>query len=90
MADRNDGFYVMAFHSVNHSIQTEIKARKLFRLTVIPTPRELTNDCGIAIRFLDCDIAGIEAFHKALTVPADVYFLSDERINGKRKSEKVL
>ena len=90
MADRNDGFYVMAFHSVNHSIQTEKKANELFKLTVIPTPRELTNDCGIAIKFHDCDIAAIEAFFKTLTVPADVYFLSDEKINGRRSSEKVL
>ena len=80
----------MAFHSVNHSIQTEKKAKEQFELTVIPTPRELTNDCGIAIRFHDNDITTIEAFHKTLTVPADVYFLSNEKTGGKRMSEKVL
>ena len=90
MKDRNDGFYVMAFSSANHSIQTQEKANKLFKLTVMPTPRELSNDCGIAIRFNDCGIAEIEAFHKTLTVPADVYFLSNEKINGKRKVEKVV
>ena len=90
MTERNDGFYVMAFHSVNHSIQTEKKAKELFELTVIPTPRELTNDCGITIKFQSSDIAAIEAFHKTLTVPADVYFLSNDKIDGKRKTEKLL
>jgi len=90
MTDKSNGFYVMAFHSVNHSIQTEKKASELFKLTVIPTPRELTNDCGIAIKFHDCNIAAIEAFHKTLTVPADVYFLSNKKSDGKRSSEKVL
>ena len=90
MADKYDGFYVMAFQSANHSIQTEKKAKALFSLTVMPTPRELTNDCGMAIRFNDCDINAIEAFHKTLTVPADVYFLSSEKINGKRKVTKLL
>ena len=90
MTDRNEGFYVMAFQSANHSIQTQKKADKLFKLTVMPTPRELSNDCGIAIRFNDCDISEIEEFRKTLTVPADVYFLSNEKTNGKRKVEKLL
>jgi len=90
MANKTNGFYVMAFHSVSHSIQTEKKAKELFDLTVMPTPRELTNDCGIAIRFNNCDITAIEALHKTLTVPADVYFLSNEKTNGKRKVTKLL
>ena len=89
MPEKKDGFYVMAFVSANHSIQTEKKAREMFRLTVIPTPRELSNDCGLTLKFLDSDIAAIKAFHKTLTVPADVYFLSNEKTNGKRKVEKV-
>ena len=86
----NDGFYVMAFSSVNHSMQTESKARELFKITIIPTPRELTNDCGFAIRFRDGDIGAIKEFHGALSIPADLYFLSGEKINGKRKVEKIL
>jgi len=90
MADITDGFYLMAFHSASHSIQTEKKAKEMFDLTIIPTPRELTNDCGIAIKFNNCDITAIETFHKTLTVPADVYFLSSEKTDGKRKAEKLL
>ena len=90
MIDWNDGFYVMAFASANHSIQTEKKADKLFRVTVIPSPRELTNDCGLTIKFLDSDIAAIKAFHQTLTIPADLYFLSNEKHDGKRKVEKLL
>ena len=90
MPEKNEGFYVMAFSSTNHSIQTEKKARELFRLTVIPTPRELSNDCGLTLKFLDNDITAIEKFHKTLTVPADVYFLSNKKIDGKRKVEKIL
>jgi hypothetical protein len=81
----------MAFNSTSHSIQTEKKAGELFRIAVIPTPRELTNDCGLAIKFLDGDdvIKAIKEFHKTLTVPADLYFLSGEKIDGRRKVEKV-
>lgn len=87
---RDNGFYVMAFSSVNHSIQTENKASELFKVTVLPTPRELTNDCGLALKFIDSDFPKIKAFHQSLTVPADVYFLSNEKTNGKRTVEKLL
>ena len=89
MEGRNGGFYVMAFDSTSHSIQTEKKAALLFRIAVIPTPRELTNDCGLAIKFLDGDIAAIKEFHETLALPADLYFLSGEKIDGKRKAEKL-
>lgn len=89
MAEKINGFYVMAFNSVSHSIQTEKKASEKFNITVIPTPGELTNDCGLTLKFHDSDIAAIKAFHQTLTIPADIYFLSNERINGKRKVEKI-
>ena len=89
MADRDDGFYVIAFNSTSHSIQTEKKAKELFKIAVIPTPRELTNDCGLAIKFLENDDERIMQFYESLTVPADLYFLSNEKIAGRRKIEKI-
>lgn len=90
MTDGSDGFYVLAFNSTSHSMQTEKKAKELFRIAVIPTPRELSNDCGLALKFLDGDIAAIKEFYRGLTVPADLYFLSNEKIDGKRRVEKPL
>ena len=89
MADISDGFYVMAFNSTSHSIQTEKKAGELFKIAVIPTPRELTNDCGLAIKFLENDLPGILQFYERLTVPADLYLLSNEKIAGRRKVKTI-
>ena len=90
MEERDEGFYILAFNSTSHSIQAEKKASELFQIKIIPMPRELKNDCGLAIKFLDSDIDAIKVFCKTLTIPADLYFLSDEKINGKRKVEKIL
>ncbi len=94
---RQDIFYVMAFHSTSHSIQTEKKAKEQFKITVIPTPRELTNDCGLAIKFMGDSLGNeehlldkIKCFQKELTVPSDLYAMTQERIDGKRKVEKIL
>ena len=84
-----DGFYVLAFDSTSHSMQTEKKAREIFEVAVIPTPRELASDCGFALKFLSGDIDAIRAFHKTLKVPAGLYFLSASRINGKREVERI-
>jgi len=90
MTSNGDGFYVMAFSSANHSIQTEKKAKELFEITVIPTPEELMNDCGLTIKFHCGDIDAIKAFYNTLTIPADVYFISNIKTDGKRKTEKIL
>jgi len=89
MTELREGFYVMAFRSTSHSIQTEKEASKQFNITVIPTPGELTNDCGLALKFNDDDIPKIKEFHKALTIPADLYFINNEKINGKRRIERI-
>ena len=87
MTDRTDGFYVMAFSSTSHSIQTEKKAKESFRVAVIPTPVEIKSDCGLALKFLDGDTDAIKSFHRSLTVGAGLYYLSNEKINGKRRVE---
>ena len=79
----------MAFQSASHSIMTEKKARELFDITVIPTPEEITNDCGLTLKFNETDIAKIIEFQKTLSIPADVYFISNKKENGKRKTEKI-
>lgn len=83
-------FYVMAFYSTNHSMQTEKKAREIFRITVMPTPRELTNDCGLALRFDEEDLEKILMFHRGLSVPADLYRMSVKKEGGRRKVEKIV
>ena len=91
MSDRADGFYVMAFNSTSHSIQTEKKAKESFHIAVIPTPVEIKSDCGLALKFLDndIDIDMIKSFHESLTVDAMLYYLSNEKTDGKRKVEKL-
>jgi len=80
----------MVFHSVNHCIQTEKHAGKLFDTVVIPTPSEVTSDCGLALKLNIGEFEAIKEFHKSLMIPADVYFIGNNKINGKRKTEKVL
>lgn len=83
-------FYVLAFHSTSHSIQAEKKLKDQFPILIMPTPRELTNDCGLSIKFLSKNYEEIKAFISHLNIPCDLYSMSEKRINGKRTVKTVL
>ena len=43
---------VVLFHSTAHAIRAEkVLDRAGFRIKMIPTPRQLSSDCGMALRF---------------------------------------
>jgi hypothetical protein len=45
-------YSVVLFHSTAHAIRGEtVLQRAGFRIKMIPTPRQLSSDCGMALRF---------------------------------------
>ncbi len=61
---QNKGCGVITFHSTSHAIQAEKVCRQLeLNIKMIPTPRRLSSDCGISLRF---DLSDREAVLAAL------------------------
>jgi hypothetical protein len=45
-------YSVVLFHSTAHAIRAEkVLSRAGFKIKMIPTPRQLSSDCGVAVRF---------------------------------------
>ena len=45
-------YSVVLFHSTSHAIRAEkVLEEAGFRIKMIPTPRQLSSDCGMALRF---------------------------------------
>lgn len=45
-------FGIVTFHSTSHAIQAEKVCRKCgIEVKLIPTPRQLSSDCGVSLRF---------------------------------------
>jgi hypothetical protein len=45
-------YSVVLFHSTSHAIRAEkVLEGAGFRIKLIPTPRQLSSDCGMALRF---------------------------------------
>jgi hypothetical protein len=77
----NEGEYVAIFNSVHRVMKAEklLKGEKL-PIMLIPAPRALSSDCGLAIRYSDQDRERVEALlASASLVPVEVYQLSESR-----------
>jgi Putative Se/S carrier protein-like len=75
-----DGQYVAIFNSIHRVMKAE-KVLKELRLPIllIPVPRTLAADCGLAIRYGDADRAAVDrALADAGLVPEEVYVRSGE------------
>jgi hypothetical protein len=61
---------VVLFHSTAHAIRAEkVLMREGVKIKMIPTPRQLSSDCGMALRFERPDEAWVETTLKENRVP---------------------
>lgn len=70
-----DGDYVAIFHSIHRVMKAEqILKRGGVEMLLIPVPRQLSSDCGLAIRFAEGDLARVgELLGAAGLPPAELY-----------------
>ena len=76
----NDGEYVAIFNSIHRVMKAE-KTLKELRLPIllIPAPRALTAECGLAIRYAAADRAAVEgALAMAGLAPEEIYVKQGE------------
>jgi len=71
----NDGDYVAIFNSVHRVMKAEklLKEQKL-QILLIPAPRALSSDCGLAIRYVEGERGQTEELLKgAGLAPEEIY-----------------
>jgi hypothetical protein len=65
-------YRVVLFHSTSHALRAEkILQQAGFRIKMIPTPRQLSADCGVALRFDGADEEGVAATLAQNQVPTN-------------------
>jgi hypothetical protein len=73
----NDRDYVAIFHSIHRVLRAEqlLKQQKL-EFLLIPVPRKLTSDCGLALRIAPANLAAVLAeLARADLLPPELYQL---------------
>ncbi len=71
----NDGEYVAIFNSIHRVMKAEkvLKGRH-FAILLIPAPRALAADCGLAIRYAEADREAVEsALREEKLLPEETY-----------------
>lgn len=63
-------YSVVLFHSTAHAIRAEtVLQRAGFTIKMIPTPRQISSDCGMALRFDRADQEAVAASLQENRVP---------------------
>jgi hypothetical protein len=76
-----DGEYVAIFNSIHRVMKAEkLLKEKRLPMLLIPAPRALTSDCGLAIRYAEADREAVEgALAEASLLPEETYVKRGER-----------
>lgn len=71
----SEGDYVAIFHSIHRVMKAEkLLKREKIEILLIPAPRQLTSDCGLAIRYSETVRVDVVAALVAEGLkPADIY-----------------
>lgn len=76
----NEGDYVAIFNSVHKVMKAEkLLKKESIPMLLIPAPRSLSSDCGLAIRYTSADRLQLEALLSAASLlPEEIYLKSGE------------
>ncbi len=67
---------VVLFHTTSAALRAEkILTKASLKVKLVPTPRELSSDCGIALRFEWTDRAQVEAGLTQAGLEGDIHSL---------------
>ena len=70
-----DGDYVAIFNSIHRVMRAEkILKGKQVKIVLIPVPRQLTSDCGLAIRYAAAERSTVEGLLEEAELPPKEIF----------------
>lgn len=64
---------MITFVNTHGAMATEKYLKQQFKIVILPTPREISRGCGIAIRFQPEDRDGVLAAMEEFTLEKDMY-----------------
>lgn len=82
-------FYAMVFYATEDTIRTERQLSKDFQTTIMPTPREISESCGFAIRFSNVSEEALVAHLPEIQAPCALYYFSS-RSEAKQREVRIV
>ncbi len=88
MTKKDKGFHVITFKSVSYAIRAEKKLIGNKEVHIIPTPREITATCGMALRVDNSSESELLEMYKSIEDPEGLYKLGPKS-EGKRPIQAI-
>lgn len=85
----NQPFYAMVFYATEDTIRTERQLSCIFETAIMPTPREISESCGFAIRFSHASEEELMARLPEIEASCALYHFSERDENKRRKVRLV-
>ena len=82
------GYYAMSFYNTTDTLQTENKAKAHLPIRVMPTPRAISQSCGLALRFEGEDEEAYLEFARQQPVPLGLYRIEPDE-NGELRARAI-
>lgn len=83
-------YYILAFDTTTDAMQAEKLLKDKFNIAIMPVPREISSGCGLSIRFQNPnESAIIQHLKEAPLIQGTLYKMHTQKINGKRKVDKL-
>lgn len=85
----NQSFYAMVFYATEDTIRTERQLSRIFETAIMPTPREISESCGFAIRFSHAEEEELMAQLSEIEADCALYYFGPRDENKKRAVKLV-
>lgn len=82
-------YYILAFETTTNAMQAEKLLKDIFKIAIMPVPREISSGCGLAIRFQEPDETAIIEHLKTSPVEGTLYKLCTKKVNGRRNVDRL-
>lgn len=83
-------YFIIAFPTTTDAMQAEEYTREHFHITIMPTPREISSGCGLAIRFMEPEEESIIEFVRTAPFKGNLYKMYTHKIDGRHPIEELL
>ena len=82
-------FFVMVFYATEDTIRTEKFLKDYFKVAIMPTPREISESCGFAIRFFDASENELKRIVEKVDCSWTLYHLG-AKVKGEERTVRVV
>lgn len=83
-------YYIATFQTTSDVMKAEALARQSFELSVMPVPSEISQGCGLALRFLTPEKLDLFSYLSSFPISGILHRMGTQKNNGHYPLETIM